>query len=69
MATRDIIAENLENRGLYRRAATRWLEVMDECKDSTERLWVAQRRNQCFMKSRQPGSSLSTLGGYILRPS
>ncbi|EBI1835243.1 PerC family transcriptional regulator [Salmonella enterica] len=69
MATRDIIAENLESRGLYRRAATRWLEVMDECKDSTERLWVAQRRNQCFMKSKQPESSLRIQGNHLLRPS
>lgn len=64
MATRDIIAEDLENRGLYRRAATRWLKVMDECKDSTERLWVAQRRNYCFMRSTH-----NTPGDNLLRPS
>lgn len=58
MTIRDIIAENLENRGFYRRAATRWLEVMDECKDATERLWVAKRRNDCLMKARHINVSL-----------
>ncbi|MEW9208322.1 PerC family transcriptional regulator [Citrobacter werkmanii] len=29
--TGDVVAEALERAGLYRRAARRWLEVLDEC--------------------------------------
>lgn len=33
----DAVAEALEAAGLYRRAARRWLEVLDRCRDCDER--------------------------------
>ncbi|HBV9912370.1 PerC family transcriptional regulator [Klebsiella aerogenes] len=44
----DKLAEDLENAGLYRRAATRWLDVFFECLDDSERAWVARRRLKCL---------------------
>lgn len=42
----DEVAEILENKGLWRRAATRWLEVMYYQTDRT-RVAAAVRRNNC----------------------
>lgn len=39
-AGRDAVAEALEAAGLYRRAARRWLDVLDRCRDSEERAWL-----------------------------
>ncbi|EAO2873719.1 PerC family transcriptional regulator [Salmonella enterica subsp. enterica] len=50
----DAVAEALEAAGLYRRAARRWLEVLDLCRDSEERAWLAIRRSQCLGKARKP---------------
>ncbi|WP_370974465.1 PerC family transcriptional regulator [Enterobacter wuhouensis] len=44
----DEVAEKLENLGLWRRAATRWLEVM-YLTDRT-RAAAAVRRNNCLRK-------------------
>lgn len=44
----DKLVENLENAGLYRRAATRWLDVFFECLDDSERAWVTRRRLKCL---------------------
>ncbi|MFI4630085.1 PerC family transcriptional regulator [Klebsiella quasipneumoniae] len=52
----DKLAEGLENAGLYRRAATRWLEVFFECQSDSERSWVSRRRQHCLsqMHTRKP---------------
>ncbi|RSW41789.1 PerC family transcriptional regulator [Klebsiella aerogenes] len=44
----DKLAESLENAGLYRRAATRWLQVFFECLSDSERSWVSRRRLFCL---------------------
>lgn len=38
MRIRDSIAERLEACGLYRRAASRWIEVMQRCLDDEDRV-------------------------------
>ncbi|EMM0037458.1 PerC family transcriptional regulator [Klebsiella aerogenes] len=43
MPVADKLAEGLESAGLYRRAATRWLEVCFECLSDPERSWVSPR--------------------------
>lgn len=50
----DAVAEALEAAGLYRRAARRWLEVLDRCCDSEEWAWLAARRSQCLVNARKP---------------
>ncbi|WP_455817091.1 PerC family transcriptional regulator [Pseudomonas cerasi] len=42
----DKKAEELEAKGLYRRAASRWLEVFDLCDTEADREWLRNRRNQ-----------------------
>lgn len=44
----DATAEKLENAGLWRRAAARWLDVMLLCKTDTERDLARRRRNRCL---------------------
>ncbi|EJI0485807.1 PerC family transcriptional regulator [Salmonella enterica] len=58
----DIVAEALEAAGLYRRAARRWLEVLDRCRDSEERAWLAARRCQCLEKARKPEPAAERFG-------
>lgn len=43
----DETAERLEKRGLWRRAARRWLDVMDCTTDEKLREAAALRRNHC----------------------
>nr|DAY62029.1 MAG TPA: PerC transcriptional activator [Caudoviricetes sp.] len=43
----DVIAEQLEQKGLWRRAAGRWLVVLDGIADEKLREAVALRRNYC----------------------
>ncbi|MDF1896748.1 PerC family transcriptional regulator [Rahnella contaminans] len=50
----DDKAEALENAGLYRRAAARWLEVFDRRVSEKERDWIRQRRNECLRKRVKP---------------
>lgn len=50
----DSEAEALENAGLYRRAATRWLEVFKKGKCDKEWEWIKQRRNECLRKKTRP---------------
>ncbi|MEH4990145.1 PerC family transcriptional regulator [Enterobacter ludwigii] len=50
----DAIAEKLENAGLWRRAAARWLAVMDRCETDMQREWVSQKRRQCYSNIEQP---------------
>ncbi len=54
MRIRDSIAERLEACGLYRRAASRWIEVMQRCLDDEDREWIRHHRNQCLKKAQRP---------------
>ncbi|HDZ2453989.1 TPA: PerC family transcriptional regulator [Klebsiella pneumoniae] len=47
MELKDSIAELLESRGQWRRAARRWLAVMDLTDDEAEREAIARRREHC----------------------
>lgn len=52
---RDRKAEALEARGLYRRAAYRWLDVLMLCTEDDERLQAKVCRERCLRKAqRQP---------------
>lgn len=51
---RDSKAEELETRGLYRRAAARWAEVMLLVDSDTEREQAAKRRFECIRKVARP---------------
>lgn len=50
----DSKAEALEAKGLYRRAATRWMEVMNHCAEDEARDWVRRRMDECLQKVRRP---------------
>lgn len=50
----DKVAEELESAGLYRRAATRWLQVFFECSEDSERAWVSRHRLYCLSLSLMP---------------
>lgn len=43
--------------GQWRRAATRWLEVMLLCEKSAEREWLSQRRRYCYARIAHPAKS------------
>lgn len=47
MELKDSIAELLESRGQWRRAARRWLTVMDSVTDDAEREAIVRRREHC----------------------
>ncbi|NUH56261.1 PerC family transcriptional regulator [Citrobacter portucalensis] len=51
---RDSKAEALEARGLYRRAAARWADVMQLVNTDKEREQVAKRRAECIRKAARP---------------
>ena len=48
MELKDSIAEALESRGQWRRAARRWLVVMDKTSNETTREAIARRREYCI---------------------
>ncbi|EEQ1892108.1 PerC family transcriptional regulator [Escherichia coli] len=50
----DRIAEELEAKGFYRRAAARWGEVMMLVETDKERHHVAMRRLECSRKAQRP---------------
>ena len=50
----DTIAEKLEARGLWRRAAARWLDVMQNCATDTQREWISQRCKYCLSMLTSP---------------
>ena len=50
---KDIKAEALEAKGLYRRAAARWTEVMLMCSDDNEREWIKRRCDMCLERVRR----------------
>ena len=48
MELKDGVAELLESRGQWRRAARRWLTVMDQSTGDAEREAIARRREHCI---------------------
>ena len=45
---KDAVAESLEAAGMWRRAATRWLAVMNSPTNTTAQLeWLRMRRTYC----------------------
>ncbi|EEW7514028.1 PerC family transcriptional regulator [Escherichia coli] len=50
----DSKAEELEAKGLYRRAAARWAEVMQLVNTDKEREQAAKRRAECIRKAARP---------------
>jgi len=59
---KDSKAEALENAGQYRRAASRWLEVMTTS-NAKEQEWILRRRSACLEKARRPKPERESLGG------
>lgn len=49
----DSKAESLEARGLYRRAAARWLEVLMLCTEDDDRQQVKLCRERCLRKAQR----------------
>lgn len=49
----DHVAECLEKKGLYRRAAERWAKVMVQLSDDQKRKLAAQKRAECLRKARR----------------
>ncbi|EOC6265516.1 TPA: PerC family transcriptional regulator, partial [Escherichia coli] len=49
----DHLAECLEKKGLYRRAAERWAKVMVQLSDDQKRKVAAQKRAECLRKARR----------------
>ncbi len=59
---KDSKAEALEARGLYRRAAARWAEVMAQVDSDGEREQAAKRRSECIRKAERPPTRLESYG-------
>ncbi|WP_313382512.1 PerC family transcriptional regulator [Pantoea sp.] len=47
---RDAKAEELESKGLYRRAAARWQEVIPLTESDAGRVWLIRRVSECLSK-------------------
>ncbi|MGE5985836.1 PerC family transcriptional regulator [Klebsiella michiganensis] len=60
---KDSKAEALEAKGLYRRAAQRWLDVMLMSHDRNDQDIARQRHNECIRKSKRPPQMPETLSG------
>lgn len=50
---KDEKAESLEKACLYHRVASRWLIVLNQCTNQSDKLWVSRRRSLCLRKARQ----------------
>lgn len=57
------IAETLEEKGLWRRAATCWLAVMQHCHTGDEQDWVRRRRNYCLSHLKRSGNNSKNVSG------
>lgn len=57
----DSKAEALEARGLYRRAAARWAEVIMLANDDKAREQAAKRRAECIHKAARPPEKLQSV--------
>ncbi|EMB4684638.1 PerC family transcriptional regulator [Klebsiella pneumoniae] len=58
----DSKAESLEAKGLYRRAASRWAEVMTLCTDEEEREYARRRRQKCLKLVKRPAVAVDNFG-------
>ncbi|EBZ1027474.1 PerC family transcriptional regulator [Salmonella enterica] len=58
----DEKAEKLEQAGLYRRAAARWLTVLDGYRDEDAREWAARQRLRCLQQAETPRPVTDTFG-------
>lgn len=60
---RDDKAEELESKGLYRRAAARWQEVISHIDSDEGRIWLVRRVSECLAKvDRKPVENVSFSG-------
>ena len=50
----DATAEKLESRGLWRRAARRWQDVMITLQEDRHRELAAMRARECIRKAKRP---------------
>ncbi|HFX2462311.1 TPA: PerC family transcriptional regulator [Salmonella enterica subsp. enterica serovar Java] len=57
-----MVHEKLEQAGLYRRAAARWLTVLDRYRYASSREWVARRRLWCIQRAETPRPVTNTFG-------
>ena len=64
----DSKAEALEARGLYRRAAARWAEVIMLANDDKAREQAAKRRAECIHKAARPPARQDKFGGDARNP-
>ena len=60
---KDSKAEELEAKGLYRRAAARWADVMWLVSTDKEREQVVKRRAECIHKAARSPVMLDNFGG------
>ena len=58
----DSKAEDLEAKGLYRRAAARWMEVMLLCTEDDNREWIKRRRETCLENVKRPPVKVEDFG-------
>ena len=54
---KDTKATELEDAGLYYRAARRWLEVFDRCQDERDRDYVVCQRERCLTLAGNPAEA------------
>ena len=59
----DKKAEELEDKGLYRRAAERWSVVMRQSEDDNDREWARRRSETCLKKSRRLPAQVDSYRG------
>lgn len=57
IADLESMAEKLESKGLFNRAATTWLKAFDACRINKDRDLYLKRRKRCLDKARRPASS------------
>ncbi len=58
----DSKAEELEAKGLYRRGAARWLEVMAQCTEDNDREQAKSHRERCLDCVKRPPVKLEDFG-------
>lgn len=56
------IAESLEAKGLYRRAANRWGELMRQSYDNSEREQLKRRMDKCLEAVKRPPVQAESFG-------